>query len=74
MREQKKYVTAKEAMDKIKTLTGQTVSKHTFYKWLKDGMIAQKRLGKKILIAVSDLDIFLSDFRETSKLLARKAA
>ena len=70
----KKYLTAKEAMDEIRSRTGRGVSKYSFYSWIKRGLLHQKRLGKKILIATADLDIFLADFAESSKQFAIKAA
>jgi hypothetical protein len=70
----KKYLTAKEAMDEIKSRTGRGVSKYSFYSWIKSGLLHQKRLGKTILIAAADLDIFLADFTETSKQFTSKAA
>lgn len=70
----KKYLTAKEAMAEIKARTGKDVSKYSFYAWLKNGLLNQKKLGKRILIAASDLNIFLADFNEASKQFADKAA
>lgn len=62
MNEKKNYMTVREAMAEIKSRTGRSVSKYSFYSWLKKGKIESKRLADTILIAVTDLDIFLADF------------
>lgn len=64
------FLTTKEARERIESRTGISVSRNTFYGWLKAEVIKRQRLGKRFYISTSDLDAFLSDFPDRSKLLA----
>lgn len=56
----------KEALEIIKKTTNIHISMDTVYSWIKNGKLPVKRLGGMVLIAPSDLDIFLSDFTQTN--------
>jgi hypothetical protein len=67
MNEKKNYMTVREAMAEIQARTGIALAKYTFYKWLKEGTLVKRKLGKRFLIASTDLDIFLSDFSSANQ-------
>lgn len=67
MPNKKTFLTTRETMTEIEARTGYKVSRNTFYSWLRNGLIPQKRLGNKLFVSMSDLDIFLVDFSESNQ-------
>jgi len=64
----------KQALEIINERLGCSIQLRTIYNWIKTGKLPSKKLGGMVLIARSDLDIFLADFNLTDQHSEGKAA
>ena len=57
----------KQVLEIINERLGCSIQLRTIYNWIKTGKLPSKKLGGMVLIARSDLDIFLADFNLTDQ-------